>query len=83
MNWQGIIKCRIFKQKLTTYLFGYFIHNIRLYLAEGQQFVTSGATESSESIVTKTEGAYIAMSSIIESHDTRLWLHLNHSTGPK
>ena len=59
MNWQGIIKCRIFTQKLTTYLFGYFIHNIRLYLAEGQQFVTSGATESSESIVTKTEGAYI------------------------
>ena len=80
MKWQSIVKCRICKWKLTTYLSGYFIHSIRSYLAEGQKFVTSGATESSE-----TEGAY--MWSIIESHvdesDTRLWLHLKHSTSRK
>ena len=53
------------QRKLTPYLSGYFIHNIRPYLAEGQKFVTSGATESSEIIiVTKTEGPYICSLSL-------------------
>jgi len=85
-KWQNIIKCRICKRKLTTYLSGYLVNNIRSHLRDGQKFVTSGATENSKStVVTKNEGIYTwsTIESNVDESDTRLWLHLKHSSGRK
>ncbi len=84
VKWQSIIKCRICKQKLTTYLSEYLVGNIRTFLAEGQKFVTSGATGTLASmVVTKNEGPYLwsVIESRVDESDTRLWLHMKHSAG--
>lgn len=40
-KWQPTIKCRTCKRRLTTFLSGYFVQNIRPFLTEAQKYVTS------------------------------------------
>lgn len=86
VKWQSTVKCRMCKRKLTTYLSDYFTRKITPFLTESQKYVTSGATETSTSVlVTKDAGArnWATIKSCVDESDTRLWLHLKHSTGRK
>ena len=83
-KWQATVRCRVCKRKLTTYLSDYFTRRIRPFLTESQRYVTSGATDTSASVlVTRQEGArpWPTIQSFVDESDTRIWLHLRHSAG--
>ena len=84
-KWQPTIKCRLCKRRLTTYLSDYFVRKIRPFLTNAaQKYMTSGATETSASVMVTREGGASKWSTIqssVDESDTRLWLHLRHSTG--
>ena len=86
VKWQPTIKCRACKQGLTNYLSSYFTRKIVPFMTETQKYVTSGATETSTSImVTKREGActWSNIESSVDESDTRIWLHSKCSAGMK
>ncbi len=85
-KWQNTIKCRTCKRRLTIYLSDYFVKKIRTFLIESQKYVTSGATETFNSVVvTKDTGVCVwsPVESRVDESDTRVWLHLKYSAGTK
>ena len=85
-NWRSTVNCRPCKRKLTIYLSGHFVKNIRKHLSPTQKFYTSGAAESSMGVVVTKRGGdstWTAVECRVDEADTRVWLHLKHSAGTR